>query len=72
VKCAWREGYGGLAACLAVAWDSQLSPVDTRSLRTTSYAATPLGPGLILHVRRPAKATLSKRPERALRCPSNC
>lgn len=32
VKQAWRMGYRGLAACLAVAWDSQLSPVDARSL----------------------------------------
>ena len=32
-KRAWREGYKGLAACLAVAWDSMLSPVDVRRLR---------------------------------------
>jgi hypothetical protein len=29
---AWREGYYGLAALLAVAWDTMLSPVDVRSL----------------------------------------
>ena len=31
VKQAWRSGYHGLAALLAVAWDSQLSPVDART-----------------------------------------
>lgn len=32
VKQAWRMGYRGLAALLAVAWDTQLSPVDVRGL----------------------------------------
>jgi hypothetical protein len=32
VKRAIRMGYGGLAAALAVAWDTMLSPVDVRSL----------------------------------------
>jgi hypothetical protein len=32
-KHAWRRGYRGLAAVIAVAWDSQLSPVDVRTLR---------------------------------------
>jgi len=32
VQCAWREGYYGLAALLAVAWDTMLSPTDTRTL----------------------------------------
>jgi hypothetical protein len=32
VKGAWRAGYRGLAAAIAVAWDSSLSPVDVRSL----------------------------------------
>lgn len=32
VKQAWRDGYKGLAACLATAWDTQLSPVDVRHL----------------------------------------
>lgn len=31
-KHAWRRGYRGLAALVAVAWDSQLSPVDARTL----------------------------------------
>src|SRR5262245_59395574 len=30
VKEAWRSGYKGMAAVLAFAWDSQLSPVDAR------------------------------------------
>jgi hypothetical protein len=32
VKRAWREGYHGLAAALAVAWDTMLSPVDVVKL----------------------------------------
>lgn len=32
-KAAWRSGYRGLAAAIAVAWDTQLSPVDVRSLK---------------------------------------
>jgi hypothetical protein len=31
VKGAWRAGYRGLAAVMAVAWDTQLSPVDVGS-----------------------------------------
>jgi hypothetical protein len=32
VQVAWRHEYFGLAALMAVAWDSQLSPIDNRSL----------------------------------------
>jgi hypothetical protein len=32
VQVAWRHKYYGLAALMAVAWDSQLSPIDNRSL----------------------------------------
>jgi hypothetical protein len=32
VQRAWRMGYHGLAACMAVGWDSMCSPVDVRSL----------------------------------------
>jgi hypothetical protein len=32
IKQAWRSGYYGLAAIMAVSWDSLLSPVDTRTL----------------------------------------
>jgi hypothetical protein len=32
VQRAWRESYYGLAALLAVAWDTMLSPIDVRSL----------------------------------------
>jgi hypothetical protein len=33
VKTAWRHGYRGLACVIAVAWDTQFSPVDVRTLR---------------------------------------
>jgi hypothetical protein len=32
VKTAWRSGYRGLACVIAVAWDTQFSPVDVRTL----------------------------------------
>jgi hypothetical protein len=32
VKSAWGHGYRGLACIVAVAWDSQFSPVDVRTL----------------------------------------
>ena len=32
VKGAWRRGYRGLACVIAVAWDTQFSPVDVRTL----------------------------------------
>jgi hypothetical protein len=32
VQIAWRNEYYGLAALMAVAWDSQLSPIDNRQL----------------------------------------
>lgn len=32
VQRAWRRGYRGLAVCMAIAWDTQLSPVDVRRL----------------------------------------
>lgn len=31
-KRAWRDGYKGLAALIAVAWDGMMSPVDARTL----------------------------------------
>ncbi len=33
VKDAWRLGYRGLAAIIAVSWDTSFSPVDARTLR---------------------------------------
>lgn len=38
VKTAWRMGHEGLAAALAVAWDTQLSPVDVRRLTLAQLA----------------------------------
>jgi hypothetical protein len=70
VKRAWREGYTGLAACLAVAWDSQLSPVDARMLRSEQLRRDPIGSWFDVaraKTGRAAKATLSKRAEQVLR-----
>jgi hypothetical protein len=70
IKRAWREGFSGLAACLAVAWDSQLSPVDARTLRADQLRRDPIGSWFDVaraKTGRAAKATLSKRAERVLR-----
>jgi len=69
VKRAWREGYSGLAACLSVAWDSQLSPVDARNLKASQLRRDPVG--IWFDVKRAktgraALATLSRRAERIL------
>jgi hypothetical protein len=42
-KRAWRERYFGLAAAIAVAWDTQLSPGDVRALRASQLRRSALG-----------------------------
>jgi len=69
VKTAWRSGHRGLAACLAVAWDSQLSPIDARSIKANQMRRDPLGVWFDIaraKTGRPALATLSRRTARAL------
>jgi hypothetical protein len=43
VKAAWRAGYRGLAAVMATAWDTQLSPVDVRRLSCAQLARNSQG-----------------------------
>jgi hypothetical protein len=69
VKAAWRTGYRGLAACLATAWDSQLSPVDARRLHASQLRRDPLGAWFAVSrakTGRAALATLSRRSDRLL------
>jgi hypothetical protein len=69
VKTAWRSAYCGLAACLAVAWDSQLSPVGARSIKANQMRQDPLGVWFDIaraKTGRPALATLSRRTARVL------
>ena len=70
VKAAWRAGNAGLAAALAVMWDSQLSPGDVRAL-TRGQLDEVLAGGLILTERaktgKRVGATLSKRTARLVR-----
>jgi hypothetical protein len=42
-KQAWRMGYRGLAAVIAVAWDTQLSPGDVRGLTTAQLEISKSG-----------------------------
>jgi hypothetical protein len=44
VKAAWRHSYAGLACIIAVAWDTQFSPVDVRTLAARHRPAVGGGP----------------------------
>lgn len=62
VQRAWRMGYHGLAACMAVAWDSMLSPIDARRLTPSQARNDAHGVWFELgraKTGRPAAATLS-------------
>lgn len=68
-KRAWRMGYRGLAAVIAVAWDTQLNPGDVRAL-TASQMAT-AGKGQLFFTERgktgvPVGGALSARTMRVL------
>jgi hypothetical protein len=70
VKSAWRHGYHGLACVIAVAWDTQFSPVDVRTLAARHRAF--IGGRLVFDRQadgrtktgRAAIGTVSKRTER--------
>lgn len=69
VKGAWRSGYRGLAALMAVAWDTSLSPVDVRSLTPTQRGRD--GQGDVFRIARAktgraALGTLSRPASRIL------
>jgi len=69
VQRAWRLGYRGLAACIAVAWDSQLSPVDARNLTLAQRRHDAVGTYFDLDrakTGRAAAATLSRWSEAIL------
>jgi hypothetical protein len=70
VKTAWRHGYRGLACIIAVAWDTQFSPVDVRTL-CERHRVTTHGPLVFdrqedgrTKTGRAALGTLSRRTER--------
>ena len=68
-KAAWRTGYFGLAAIIAVAWDTQLSPVDVRGLTASQRRRDRKGTVFYLgraKTGRAAAGTLSRRAERLL------
>jgi hypothetical protein len=69
VKGAWRLGYRGLAACLAVVWDTQLSPVDGRRLLARQRRKDRTGTYFLVgraKTGRAAAGTISRRAERVL------
>lgn len=63
-KRAWRMGYYGLAAVIAVAWDTQLSPGDVRALRASQLARGTAGEAFFTErgkTRVPVGGVLSNR-----------
>jgi len=68
-KRAWRMGYYGLSAVIAVAWDTQMSPGDVRALRASQMATA--GAGTLFFTERgktgvPVGGMLSARSMRLL------
>jgi hypothetical protein len=68
-KRAWRMGYFGLSALIAVTWDTQLNPGDTRALRASQMATA--GEGTLFFTERgktgtPVGGLLSPRSMRLL------
>jgi hypothetical protein len=69
VQRAWRMGYKGLAAAMAVGWDTMLSPVDIRSLTAGQRARDAKGAVFFLDrakTGRAAAGTLSRWSEAIL------
>ena len=56
VQVAWRNEFCGLAALMAVAWDSQLSPIDNRSLTLAQVRGDAIGPFFALDRAKTGKA----------------
>ena len=69
VQRAWREEYYGLAAAIAVAWDTMLSPIDVRRLSASKWMRDDRGSWFKLgraKTGQPAVGTLSPWSEKIL------
>jgi hypothetical protein len=67
VKRAWRMGYKGLGAALAVAWDTSLSPVDVRRLTGADLTGDAAGPFFSVSRAKTGKAAIGTLGRRTLR-----
>lgn len=56
VQVAWRHEFYGLAALMAAAWDSQLSPVDNRNLTLAQIRSDAVGPFFVVDRAKTGKA----------------
>jgi hypothetical protein len=68
-KQAWRQGFRGLAAALAVAWDTMMSPIDVVSLTLAQLEDDGQGPMFMVaraKTGKPAIGTLSRRTQKVL------
>lgn len=66
VKRALRMGYHGLAAALAVCWDTQFSPVDVRAVTTAKLSPDALGPVIGLDRTKTGRAAIGTLSPRTL------
>jgi hypothetical protein len=60
-KRAWRMGYYGLAAVIAIAWDTQMSPGDVRALRASQMATA--GAGTLFFTERGGRSAACSAPD---------
>jgi hypothetical protein len=68
-KSAWRRGYYGLAAIIAVGWDSSLSPVDVRTITKNHMKSDEVGTYFAIpraKTGRAAAGTLGRRSQAIL------
>ncbi|MHA1546433.1 MAG: hypothetical protein ACTSUY_08435 [Alphaproteobacteria bacterium] len=69
VKTAWRTGYRGLGCVVAVAWDTQFSPVDVRCLTPAHSRVDETGPFFEVSRTKTGAAalgTISRRTQRLI------
>ncbi len=65
-KAAWRMGYRGLAVTIALAWDTQFSPVDLRALTVDGIRGEGAGRYLPLERAKSGRAAIGTLGKRSL------
>jgi hypothetical protein len=72
---AWREGYFGLCAAIAVGWDTMLSPIDIRELRVGQLVTDDTGDSSLIApslAARPPPPSLSGRRPSSITTSAGC
>lgn len=66
-KRAWREGYKGLAALLAVTWDGMMAPVDARTLTLRQRIKTRAGQAFQIQRAKTGEGAMAPLTRRSIR-----